>query len=642
MIPYSLFDSLLEPVFVLNPDGQILYCNETAATICGVNPRKMIRSKMPLAQAIRFEGEFEYLNQLPAITTATPYKELKFSTDTYENGKAQITIQPHSSQSDSINYIVFFRDVTLEERLQNKYRAELEQKESYINELQTARNQLELYSKDLESLVRHRTAEIQDLNILMKALLDSLNQAFFVFDQTGVCAPLYSKACLGILGRTPNGQNIWDVLKVPPHKIEGFKNWLLTVFSEMLPFEDLKPLGPEKIPHEEKSISLDYFTIRNEQNQIEKIVCVGTDVTDLVAAQNQAEKDREKVQSILKMIQNKKELRLFLLETKNQLQVLNSEFHHLKSDSSHNRDTILRILHTIKGGAATFSYNTLKEFAHYMEDKMQPHASEVPDTTPIVDLKQKIESELDKIVSFYKEVFGDLNPKDDESVIFNQREIQHLIRLQKIEDVKTFLEEKIYFQPVKNLVSQFPIVIDRTAHLLGKSIHPLSIKNEMLLVPQKIFDSFFNSFAHVLRNSIDHGIEATTVRKTMGKNENGSLSLEFNIVEKNGKLLQVKYRDDGQGINPNRIRTKLTEKKIPHDHISDQDVIYFIFNPSFSTRDDITETSGRGVGLDAVKYEVDQLGGTIQIHTEIGQYTEFVFLLPYPTAQKSTSSERAA
>tara|TARA_B110001454_G_scaffold219202_1_gene251948 strand:+ start:27950 stop:29872 length:1923 start_codon:yes stop_codon:yes gene_type:complete len=640
-VSYSLFDSLLEPVFVLNPEGQIVYCNETGATICGTNPRKLVRNKTTLSQAIRFEEPFEYLTQLSIIETATPYKELKFSTDTYENGKAQITIQPYSPTPEVNEYIVFFRDVTLEERLQKKYRTELEQKESYIEELKAARNQLELYSKDLESIVRQRTAQIQDLNVLMKALLDSLNQAFFVFDINGLCAPLYSNACIEILGSAPSGQNIWDVLKIKPTKVDGFRNWLFTVFSEMLPFDDLKPLGPDKIPHDLKTISLDYYPIRSEDGKIEKVVCVGSDVTDLVAAQKQAEHDREKVQSILKMIQNKKELRMFLLETKNQLQTLNSEFALLKTNPAHNRDSILRVLHTIKGGAATFSYNTLKEVTHELEEKMQPSEAATSLDESILQLKQKIESESKNITSFYKEVFGELNTHDDENVVFNQLEIQSLLSFQKIEDIKRFLEEKVYFQPVKNLVSQFPIVIEKTAQLLEKSIYPLVVKNENTLIPHKVFDSFFNSFIHVIRNSVDHGIEAPNIRTNFGKDKKGLLSIEFSIIEKNQKILQIKYRDDGQGVNASRIRAKLIQKKIPHSHLSDSEVILYIFNPSFTTRDNVTETSGRGVGLDAVKYEVDQLGGTIQINTEVSKYTEFIFQLPFPDT-KTIGTKKAA
>ncbi len=638
---YALFDSLLEPVFVLNSDGHIIYCNEPAATICGSTPRKMVRSKQLLDQVLRFEAPLEFLSELEKLTGPTPYKEIKFTTDFYENGKAQITMQPCSFNPGGSEYLVFFRDVTLEERLQSKYRAELEQKESYIEELKSARNQLEIYSKDLESLVKKRTAEIQNLNILMKALLDSLNQAFFVFDQKGICAPVYSNACLDLLSVAPADMKVWDVLKIDTSKIEGFKNWLFTVFSELLPFDDLKPLGPNSISHAQKSISLEYFPIRNEDNSIEKIVCVGSDVTDLVTAQKQAEEDREKVQSILKMIQNRRELKMFLLETKTQVLMLDKELSKIAQNPTLARDGILRVLHTIKGGAATFSYNTLKDAAHILEEKMSPLEGRSLPTNEIQVLNRKIQNETGTIISFYKDVFGDLTPPDDETITFNPEDIKSLMHMNDADNIHRFIDERIYTQPVKALIAQFPIVIEKTAHLLNKTIAPLEIKNDFIRVPLKAFDPFFNSFIHVLRNSVDHGIEAPSIRLENAKPEQGALSLEFSLaINSDGKKLHVVYKDDGQGVNPKHIRKKLDKLNIPHSHINDAQVIYFIFNPSFSTRDDVTETSGRGVGLDAVKYEVDQLGGSIKINTQLGKFTEFVFDLPYPAT--ATEKKQAA
>ncbi len=638
---YALFDSLLEPVFVLNSDGHIIYCNEPAATICGSTPRKMVRSKQLLDQVIRFEAPLEFLSELEKLMAPTPYKELKFTTDFYENGKAQITLQPCAFTPGSSEYLVFFRDVTLEERLQSKYRAELEQKESYIEELKSARNQLEIYSKDLESLVKQRTAEIQDLNILMKALLDSLNQAFFVFDKNGICAPVYSKACLDLLAVAPSNMKIWDVLKIETPKVEGFKNWLFTVFSELLPFEDLTPLGPNTIPGTQKSISLEYFPIRNVDTTIEKIVCVGSDVTDLVTAQKQAEYDREKVQSILKMIQNRRELKMFLLETKTQVVTLENELTKLAQNPTLARDGILRVLHTIKGGAATFSYNSLKDAAHTLEEKMSPSEGSSLATNEIQALNKKIQNETGSIISFYKDVFGELTPPDDESILLNPDDIKSLMHMNDVTNMHRFLEERAYTQPVKALIAQFPIVIEKTAHLLNKTIAPLEVRNDLIRVPLKAFDPFFNSFIHVLRNSVDHGIEAPAIRLENTKPEQGALSLEFSAAIDSGiKKLHVVYRDDGQGVNPKHIRKKLDQLKIPHSHISDDQVIYFIFNPSFSTRENVTETSGRGVGLDAVKYEVDQLGGSIKINTQLGKFTEFVFDLPYPAA--TTEKKQAA
>src|SRR5690606_18400330 len=116
------------------------------------------------------------------ICDATPYKELTFKTSQGGEGKVQITLQPIFDSMGDKNWIVFVRDVTLEERLQKKYRAELEQKEDVIRALEDAKAKLEDYSKNLEEMVKVRTQELSRLNQTMSALLDSLGQGFFIFN----------------------------------------------------------------------------------------------------------------------------------------------------------------------------------------------------------------------------------------------------------------------------------------------------------------------------------------------------------------------------------------------------------------------------------------------------------------------------
>src|SRR5262249_7633189 len=151
---YSLFDPLLEPCFVLNRDGKVVYCNETAALVCGMTARKVQRSNFQ--DLFAFSEPLEWLAALDAVTDPTPYKEVHFKTPEGGEGKVQITAQEIANDSGERNWIVFVRDVTLEERLQKKYRGELEQKEGYILELQKAKAELENYSKNLEKMVEER------------------------------------------------------------------------------------------------------------------------------------------------------------------------------------------------------------------------------------------------------------------------------------------------------------------------------------------------------------------------------------------------------------------------------------------------------------------------------------------------------
>lgn len=153
---------------------------------------------------------------------------------------------------------------------------------------------------------------------------------------------------------------------------------------------------------------------------------------------------------------------------------------------------------------------------------------------------------------------------------------------------------------------------------------------------------FLFSLTHISRNIIDHGIEASVTRLARGKDPAGQISVHIETLqeESNGKeWLQIIIADDGNGIDPAKVREKL-EKTDPLGSWREQDdatVIQNIFSWGFSTRDKITDLSGRGVGMEAVHREVKLLGGDIRVYSEVSKGTRFDIRIPY-SFNFSTSS----
>jgi two-component system chemotaxis sensor kinase CheA len=298
MINLDIFDSLQDGVLVLSEDTQIQYCNEAAALLTGLPVRRILRNKVTLGDIIYFDKKPTWMDALGTVKDSTTYQELSFSNVMGEHGRIQISVQPIASDpNDGPRWLVYLRDVRLEEVLQKKYRDELEQKEGFIAELQRAQTKLINYSKNLESMVQERTHEIKDLNVQMKALLDSLSQGFLIFNESGDCLSIFSQACLTTLERSPLHQKIWDVLSLSPAETISFKKWLVALFGHLLPFEDLKPLGPLTYKHTKgRSISLDFFPLMNStsfvNDKLNGVVMVATDITELVEAQRQFESEK--------------------------------------------------------------------------------------------------------------------------------------------------------------------------------------------------------------------------------------------------------------------------------------------------------------------------------------------------------------
>jgi two-component system chemotaxis sensor kinase CheA len=148
---------------------------------------------------------------------------------------------------------------------------------------------------------------------------------------------------------------------------------------------------------------------------------------------------------------------------------------------------------------------------------------------------------------------------------------------------------------------------------------------------KEVIEHVTDPLKHLVRNSIDHGLETPEERQAKGKPPTGNV--EFKAYQRAGRVF-VEIRDDGKGIDLTGIRQKAIEKGwIAADQVlSEDELLDFLFRPGFSTAPEVTELSGRGVGMDVVKTQLDQLGGTIDIHTEKDKGTTFVLCLPLISA----------
>lgn len=156
-------------------------------------------------------------------------------------------------------------------------------------------------------------------------------------------------------------------------------------------------------------------------------------------------------------------------------------------------------------------------------------------------------------------------------------------------------------------------------------------------IDRNILQVISDSLIHLIRNSVGHGIEKPEVRKQKDKPEEGTVTLS---ASSESDTVFIKIKDDGAGIDPQRIKQKAIEKGLitaqDASQMSDRDLTMLIFEPGFSTMDQVTAISGRGVGMDVVKKALDSIGGTVKVDTMIGEGSIFTLSLPSSMAVKST------
>lgn len=191
---------------------------------------------------------------------------------------------------------------------------------------------------------------------------------------------------------------------------------------------------------------------------------------------------------------------------------------------------------------------------------------------------------------------------------------------------------KTRMQQVKKVFSKFPRMVRDLSRELGKSIE-LQIFGEETELDKSVIEEIGDPLVHLIRNSVDHGIEDGETRKQMGKPETGTIKL---LAEHEGNYIIINVSDDGKGIDPATLRKKAVQKGLMDEKtasgLSDKDALNLIFMPGFSTKDKTTEISGRGVGMDVVKTNIQKLNGIIDIESVIGEGSSIVLKLPLTVA----------
>lgn len=183
---------------------------------------------------------------------------------------------------------------------------------------------------------------------------------------------------------------------------------------------------------------------------------------------------------------------------------------------------------------------------------------------------------------------------------------------------------------VSGLVSRLKRIIRQVSAELGKHVE-LHIADESVEMDRTILEKITSSIEHLVRNSLAHGIESPRVRSENGKEQVGKIVLEF---DRDGPEVVIRLRDDGAGINVNKLREKALQKGLinAHDQLHRHEVYQLILRSGVSTAKSISQVAGRGVGMDVVNSEVNALGGSIVIDSQEGKFTEFVLRVPYNLA----------
>lgn len=249
---------------------------------------------------------------------------------------------------------------------------------------------------------------------------------------------------------------------------------------------------------------------------------------------------------------------------------------------------------------------------------------------------QSIRVDIEKLDSLLNLV-GELviNKTRLEQIGMTHRLTELVETIEQMDRVTTDLQSvvmKVRMVPVGQVFNRFPRMVRDLAKELNKEIN-LTIEGEETELDRTVIDEIGDPLVHLIRNSLDHGVEHPDERIAKGKNPTGEVGL---IARHEGNNVVIMVTDDGKGINPDIIKTKAVEKGMisqeDADRLSDNEAVRLVFMAGFSTADVVTDVSGRGVGMDVVKNKIESLGGLIDVETKLDEGSVFKIRLPLTLA----------
>lgn len=476
---------------------------------------------------------------------------------------------------------------------------------------------------------------------LTEALVNSLGQGFLTFNAKGICGRVYSQACLDLLETSPAGKTLASVLRVPENAVEDFQGWIDVLFdpTHALGFDDAVRFLPDSFPHGQgKKITLMYRPIRDKREKLVDVVVIATDRSGEVAAQELAERRQQFAEMICKISRERNQFMTTIAHIRDFLR--DSGRSEVGLDDAAG---VMRQLHTIKGAVRHFNLLSFGNVVHECETllRVQDIKGDAEFRAALQQIRPRVEAELALALEDVKDIVDVEEQKLGNFYEISEQAIYDFVgwmneRNADRDIVRAYLS-RIAALPIHTVLTSFGRELQDLALQFDKQIKPVvfrGVNHKILVQPMS---NFLFSLTHISRNIIDHGIESPVTRMARGKDPEGTVIVHTQVMREGGQdgkqWLEISISDDGAGIDPSRIRQKLATLEPEGDwrFEDDQAVIQRIFTWGFSTRDGVSQTSGRGVGLEAVWREVNILGGSIRVVSEIYKGARFEIRVPYLT-----------
>lgn len=273
-----------------------------------------------------------------------------------------------------------------------------------------------------------------------------------------------------------------------------------------------------------------------------------------------------------------------------------------------------------------------RQMRPFVDGLLQLRSAEVDLCDALAALDEKLKSGEPAAPAKVAAIVAGIRERADASLASLSRHVDDFESFaRRNEDLSNRLHHEVIvsrMRPLADGIRGFPRLVRDLARSLGKQVQ-FTVVGDQTGVDRDILDKLEAPLSHLIRNAIDHGIEAPTTREAAGKPAAGTIRLE---ARHRAGMLHITLADDGRGIDVHHVRARAVAKGLVAPAVADQlselELLEFLFLPGFSTKESVTEISGRGVGLDVVQSMVKAVGGSVRVAAQVGRQTVFTLQLP--------------
>ncbi|WP_434045639.1 MULTISPECIES: nitrate- and nitrite sensing domain-containing protein [Sorangium] len=472
---------------------------------------------------------------------------------------------------------------------------------------------LEGHRQNLEATVAERTGELEKRNGEMRLVLDNVDQALVTIRRDGTMEPAYSAAFERLFGAPPPDEHFADRVADHDPRARAFLRMGWEAASEdFLPLEVVLDQLPKLLLRGGRHLTLGFKPILSREGQFNGALMVITDVTATMDSLREYERQREYIQVFERAVKDRLGLVGFVNDTS---KLVDAVCARAISEVDH----VMRLVHTIKGNAGLWGVTSVANVAHEIESFVVEERALPPDG--------QIDALRDAWCAFVARVSGLLaSTAQAMRVDVAHEEIEALLEMARQRREHAELERAIEALRNERTDVRFNRMKDQAetlARRLGKPKPDVRIDAGGVRLSAARFAAMWQALGHVVRNVMDHGIEMPEARERAGKPPSGALTLRSRLT---ADEIVIEIGDDGAGIDWERVREKAAAVGLPS--ATRRDLEAALFAPGFSTAEQVTDVSGRGVGLGVALHECRRLSGRVEIDTTPGEGTTFRFRFP--------------